>query len=70
MSQLTWNVNTFTPRQSSGIWTFEDWIVQNARPFEPKQCSNALPYRWICLANALPKEQSASALVVFNKACV
>ena len=35
-----------------------------------KKCSNAAPYRRICLSNAPhPKEQSSSAPVVFNKIC-
>ena len=39
-------------------------------PHGPKKCSNATPYRRICLWNAPhPKEQSSSAPVVFNKTC-
>ena len=44
----------------------------NSRSLGRKWCSNALPYRRICLSNAPPKEQSASPAVpvVCNKACV
>ena len=42
----------------------------NSRPLGPKWCSNALPYRRICLSNAPPKEQSLSAPIVFNIVCV
>ena len=33
-------------------------------PLGPKWCSNALPYRRICLSNAPPKERSLSAPVM------
>ena len=36
----------------------------NSRPLGPKWCSNAPPYRRICLSNAPPKEQSLSAPVM------
>ena len=58
------------PGQTPGIWIFEDWIVHIPAPLGPKWCSNALPYRGICLSNAPPKEQSSSTPVIFNKACV
>ena len=41
----------------------------NSRPIGPKWCSNALPYRRICLSNAPAKEQSPSVPLVCNKDC-
>ena len=38
----------------------------NSRPLGPKWCSNALPYRRICMSYPT-KEQSSSAPPVFNK---
>ena len=68
--QLETSTSAPPPRANPGHLNFWRLDRSNSRPLWPKWCSNALPYRRICLSNAPPKEQSSSAPVIFNKACV
>ena len=54
MHRSTRNPNFFLPpppRVNPGHWNFQRLDRSNSRLLGPKWCSNALPYRQICLAN-------------------
>ena len=57
------------PRANPGHLKFWRLDRSNSRPLGPKWCSNTLPYRRICLSNALPQGRCLLIKDIFFPVC-